>query len=294
MELRVLKYFLVVAQEGNITNAAARLHIGQPTLSRQLKELQQELGQELFVRQAHGIKLTEAGEQLRTHAKEMVTISEKIERDFALMAKRPLGDVYFGGIESYLEEGAQIVRIARERGINATVHYTSCGSPDALALLDRGLIDFAVVSQTVRVDRYESFQFSRKCQWVALLRADHPLATKEHLTAAELAKEPLLMYDRALKAPYELNNLAQWFGDSFSELNVAATSNLTTALVAYAREGLGIMLCWNRIENISGHNLAIVPLSPELEAQGVLVWRKDRPLSKAASSYLSLIKKAMT
>jgi DNA-binding transcriptional LysR family regulator len=294
MELRVLKYFLVVAQEGNITNAAARLHIGQPTLSRQLKELQQKLGQELFVRQAHGIKLTEAGEQLRTHAKEMVTISEKIEHDFALMAKRPLGDVYFGGIESYLEEGAQIARIARERGINATVHYTSCGSPDALVLLDRGLIDFAVVSQTVRVDRYESFQFAKRCQWVALVHVDHPLASKEYLTAAELAKEPLLMYDRALKAPYELNNLAQWFGDSFSELNVAATSNLTTALVAYAREGLGIMLCWDCIDNISGHNLAIVPLSPELEAQGVLVWRKDRPLSKAASSYLSLIKEAMT
>ena len=291
MELRVLKYFLVVAQEGNITNAAARLHIGQPTLSRQLKELETELGQKLFVRQAHGIRLTEAGQNLRLSAKEMIAISDKIERDFALMAKRPLGDVYFGGIESYLGEGAQIARIARERGISATVHYTSCSSPDALVLLDRGLIDFAVVSQTVRVDRYESFQFAKRRQWVALVHVDHPLASKEYLTAAELAKEPLLMYDRALKAPYELNNLAQWFGDSFSELNVAATSNLTTALVAYAREGLGIMLCWDRIENISGHNLAIVPLSPELEAQGVLAWRKDRPLSKAASSYLSLIKK---
>ena len=294
MELRVLKYFLVVAQEGNITNAAARLHIGQPTLSRQLKELQQELGQELFVRQAHGIKLTEAGEQLRTHAKEMIAISDKIEQDFALMATRPLGDVYFGGIESYLQEGAQIARIAREQDINATIHYTSCGSPDALVLLDRGLIDFAVVSQTVRVDRYESIQFTKRCRWVALVPNDHPLATRQHLTAAELAKEPLLMYDRALKAPYELNNLAQWFGDSFSELNVVATSNLTTALVAYAREGLGIMLCWDRIDNIGSHNLAIVPLTPELAAHGALVWRKDRPLSKAASSYLSLTKKAMT
>ena len=293
MELRVLKYFLVVAQEGNITNAAARLHIGQPTLSRQLKELQQELGQELFVRQSHGITLTEAGEQLRTHAKEMVIISEKIEQDFALMAKRPFGDIYIGGIESYLQEGARFARIAQERGFSTTVHYTSCSSPDALTLLDRGLIDFAVVSQTVRVDRYETIRFAEKCKWIALVKNDHPLAAKEHLTAAELAKEPLLMYDRALKAPYELNNLAQWFGDSFSELNVVATSNLTTALVAFAREGLGIMLCWDRIAPISCDNLTLVPLSPELTAQGVLAWRKDRPLSKAALHFLSLVKESI-
>lgn len=90
MELRVLRYFLVVAQEGNISNAAKRLHIGQPTLSRQLKELESELGQKLFVRQAHGVRLTEAAEHLRTSAKEMVTISDKIEQDFAHMATRPL------------------------------------------------------------------------------------------------------------------------------------------------------------------------------------------------------------
>ena len=293
MELRVLRYFLVVAQEGNITNAAALLHIGQPTLSRQLKDLEQELGQPLFVRQSHGIKLTEAGEQLRTHAKEMVTISDKIERDFALMAKRPLGDIYIGGIESYLQEGARFAHIAQERGVSTAVHYTSCSSVEALTLLDRGLIDFAIVSQAVRVDRYETIRFAKKCKWVALLRIDNPLAAKECLTAADLAKEPLLMYDRALKAPYELNNLAQWFGDKFSELNVIATSNLTTALVAFAREGLGVMLCWDRIEPISNRSLAVVPLSPELSAQGVLVRRKDRPLSKAAESFLTLIKELM-
>ena len=152
MELRVLKYFLVVAQEGNITNAAARLHIGQPTLSRQLKELQQELGQELFVRQAHGIKLTEAGEQLRTHAKEMVTISEKIEQDFALMAKRPLGDVYFGGIESYLEEGAQIARIARERGIRQVELEYIEGNDRGRALYEKlGFVQVAEHPDAVRL-----------------------------------------------------------------------------------------------------------------------------------------------
>lgn len=294
MELRVLKYFLMVAQEGNITNAAARLHIGQPTLSRQLKELQQELGQELFVRQAHGIKLTEAGEQLRTHAKEMIAISDKIEQDFALMATRPLGDVYIGGIDGYLVEGAGLARLAQERGISSTVHYTSCGSADALALLDRGLIDFAIVSQIVRTDRYDSIRLLSKCRWVALTSTSNPLATKAHLTAEDLVHEPLLMYDNVLKAPHEVNNLAQWFGGNFTELNVAATSNLTTALNAFARVGLGTLLTWEHIASISGQDMAIIPLYPEVTAQGILVRRKDRPLSKAASSYLSLIEELMT
>ena len=96
MELRVLKYFLMVAQEGNITNAAARLHIGQPTLSRQLKELEQELGQKIFVRQAHGIRLTGEGQLLRQYAQEIAAISDKIDHDFTALRTKPLGDIYVG------------------------------------------------------------------------------------------------------------------------------------------------------------------------------------------------------
>lgn len=289
MELRVLKYFLVVAQEGNISNAAKRLHIGQPTLSRQLKELEQELGQKLFVRQAHGVRLTEAAEHLRTSAKEMVALSDKIEQDFARMSTRPPGDVYIGGIDGYLQEGARLARALRDRGIDIVVHYTSCSSPDALALLDRGLIDFAIVSQTVRVDRFETIRLADKCRWVALMRNDHPLAEKECLTASDLAHEPLLMYDNAMRAPHELNDLAQWFGEDFSKLNVVATSNLTTALSTYARENLGILLTWEHIAPISGNDMVAIPLSPDIVAQGTFIWHKDHPLSKAASTYLSLI-----
>lgn len=245
------------------------------------------------MRQAHGVRLTEAAEHLRTSAKEMVALSDKIEQDFAHMATRPLGDVYIGGIDGYLREGAKLARIARERGIDTVVHYTSCSSPDALALLDRGLIDLAIVSQTVRVDRFEAIQLTNTCRWVALMRNDHPLAAKEHLTPSDIACEPLLMYDNAVGAPHELNNLAQWFGERFSDLNVVATSNLTTALSTYAREGLGILLTWEHIASVSSHDMAIVPLSPNLVAQGVIAWRKDRPLSRAASSYLTLIRELM-
>ena len=293
MELRVLKYFLVVAQEGNITNAAAQLHIGQPTLSRQLKELEQELGQKLFVRQAHGIRLTEAGQSLRLSAKEMVAISDKIEQDFALMATNPLGDVYISGIGGYLGESARLVRFAQERNLMTTVHYTSCCSSDALAMLDRGLVDFAIVSQIVKIDHYEVIRFAKKGQWIALMRVDNPLATKERLFVEDLVQEPLVMYDQALNTPHEYNSLAQWFGDSFSRLNIVATSNLTAALIALAQEGLGTLLTWESIASISTHDMAIVPLYPELPAQGALVWHKDRPLSPAAARYLSLLKELL-
>lgn len=293
MELRVLKYFLVVAQEGNITNAATRLHIGQPTLSRQLKELEQELGQKLFVRQAHGIRLTEAGQNLRLSAKEMVAISDKIEQDFALMATNPLGDIYIGGIDGYLGEGAKLMRIGLERNLGATVRYTSCCSSDALTMLDRGLIDFAIVSQIVRIDHYEAIRFAKKGQWIALMRADNPLATKERLVVEDLAQEPLVMYDQALKTPYEYNSLAQWFGDSFPRLNIVATSNLTAALIALAQEGIGTLLTWESIATISTHDMAIIPLCPELAIRGALVWHKDRPLSPAATRYLSLLKELL-
>ena len=294
MELRVLKYFLVVAQEGNITGAAARLHVGQPTLSRQLKELEQELGQQLFVRQSHGITLTEAGHQLRVYAKEMVAISDKIERDFALMATRPMGDIYIGGIDGYLAEGAHVARLAQDRCINAVVRYTSCSSSDALVLLDRGLVDLAIVSQAVNVERYETLVFTSNCHWVALMRNDHPLATKATIEAADLRQQPLLMYEQITKTQHVNNTLADWFGEGFWELNVVATSNLTTALVAFVREGLGILPTWERIASLMGPDLVTVPLAPELMAQGILAWRKDRPLSQAASCYLSLIREVVS
>jgi DNA-binding transcriptional LysR family regulator len=223
----------------------------------------------------------------------MVAISDKIEQDFALMATNPLGDIYIGGIDGYLGEGAKLMRIGLERNLGATVHYTSCCSSDALTMLDRGLIDFAIVSQIVRIDHYEAIRFAKKGQWIALMRADNPLATKERLVVEDLAQEPLVMYDQALKTPYEYNSLAQWFGDSFPRLNIVATSNLTAALISLAQEGIGTLLTWESIATISTHDMAIIPLCPELAARGALVWHKDRPLSPAATRYLSLLKELL-
>lgn len=288
MELRVLKYFLMVAQEGNITNAASRLHIGQPTLSRQLKELEQELGQKLFVRQAHGVRLTGEGQLLRQYAQEMTAISDKIDHDFAALRTKPLGDIYVGGIDVSLVSGVKLMCTLREERPDLIIHYRSCCSSDALELLDRGLLDFAVVSQQARVSQYETLRVTPPYRWVAVMRHDNPLAQKASVSVQDLEGSPLLMYDQALKTPHDLNNLAQWFGEDFSRLNVVATSNLSVALYCFASEGMGVLLTWENSMNITNHDLASVPLEPTIEAWAQLVWRKDRPLSPAAACALDI------
>lgn len=288
MELRVLRYFLVVAQEGNITNAAALLHVGQPTLSRQLKELEQELGQKLFVRQAHGIRLTGEGQLLRQYAQEMTAISHKIDRDFEALRTKPLGDIYVGGIDVSLVSGVRLMCALREERPDLIIHYRSCCSSDALELLDRGLIDFAVVSQQARVSQYETLRVTPPYRWVAVMRRDNPLSQKATVSAEDLETCPLLMYDQALKTPFDLNNLAAWFGGDFSRLNVVATSNLTAALYCFALEGMGVLLTWEDFMPLRENEMAVVPLDPVIEAWGVLVWHKDRPLSPAAACALDM------
>lgn len=286
MELRVLKYFLVVAQEGNITNAASRLHIGQPTLSRQLKELEQELGQKLFVRQAHGVRLTGEGQLLRQYAQEMTDISDKISQDFATMRTKPLGDIYAGGIDVNLAAGARLMRAIRDERPDLVFHYRSCCSSDALTLLDRGLLDFALVSHQARLASYESIRITPIYRWGAAMRSDHPLAQRASLRADDLEDVPLLMYDQAIKAPLESNNLAQWFGGDFSRLNIAATSNLSAALQSFAHEDMGVLLTWENSDYVHAHDMVFVPLEPAVDAWAAIVWRKDQRLSHAAACAL--------
>jgi DNA-binding transcriptional LysR family regulator len=293
MELRVLRYFLTVAQEGNITNAATRLHVGQPTLSRQLKELEQELGQKLFVRQAHGIRLTGEGQLLRQYAQEMVEISDKIDHDFTALRTKPLGDIYVGGIDASLVSGAKLMCILREERPDLIIHFRSCCSSDALELLDRGLLDFAIVSQLARVAQYETLRIAAACRWAAVMRRDNPLAQKATVTAQDLERSPLLMHDQALRAPHDLNNLAQWFGGDFSHLNVVATSNLSAALYSFAGEGMGVLLTWGSPMNTKNYNIVSVPLEPTIEAWALLVWHKDRPLSPAAACALDIARAKM-
>ncbi len=291
MELRVLQYFLVVAQEGNITTAAARLHVGQPTLSRQLKDLERELGQRLFVRQAHGIRLTEEGQHLRQYAKEMVDLAEKVESDFKGMRNEPMGDVYYGGMDINLDRSAEFIRLALNEHPNLVFHYQSCSSSDALIMLDRGLLDFVIVSEYVSLKQYNTILLENERSWIALTRKDNPLARKTSVRPEDLVNEPLLMHDQALKGPAGTNNLALWFGEDFSRLKVIATSNLASSLNAFAREGLGTLLTLEGFAYTDWDDMAILPFEPSISSRIYVAYRKDRQMSSAATYALRLLEK---
>ncbi len=288
MELRVLNYFLVVAQESNITTAAARLHIGQPTLSRQLKDLERELGQSLFVRQSHGIRLTEEGRLLQSYATQMVELANRVERDFASMSlePKPLGEVRLGGIDAYFDLLAEFSKLARDEQPTLTIHYSPCSATDALALVDHGLLDFALVSSQANLSHYATLEMPRSWSWIAYMREDHPLANKDKITREDLAGQSLLTYDQALKAPFEDDVVAAWLGEDFSNVTIAATSNLSSMLRGFASEGLGILLTWGRPREAPEPGMAVVPLDPPIEERGVIAWAQDRPLTDAAAYML--------
>ena len=178
----------------------------------------------------------------------------------------------------------------REERPDLIIHYRSCCSSDALELLDRGLLDFAIVSQQARVSQYETMRVTPPYRWVAIMRQDNPLAQKTTVSAKDLEGSPLLMYDQALKTPFDLNNLALWFGGDFSRLNVVATSNLTAALYLFALEGMGVLLTWEDLMPMRDRDMVFVPLEPVVENWGVLAWSKDkdRPLSPAAACALEI------
>lgn len=295
MELRVLRYFLVVAEEGNMTRASERLHVGQPTLSRQIKELERELGQSLFVRRSHGLALTDSGQLLLAHAVEMSELADKIEKDFSTMCKRPFGDVRVGGAETVqIREFAKAMRMLKSEYPEVVIRYEAGNLDDVAVRLDRGLLDFALLSQPANLDKYDGLVFPGREEWKLYVRPDNPLAAKSCITNCDLAKEPLIMSAQIVDKRAFENNVAEWFGDKYGDLNIAATFNLAYSGAQFVKEGLGSMLTWDGLAGSAlGDGLVVRPLDPPLYAWLALVWRKDKPLSPAALVFLDTLKKVL-
>lgn len=288
MELRVLRYFLAIAEEGNITSASARLHVGQPTLSRQIKDLERELGQPLVERQSHGVRLTTEGQLLRGYAEEMVEIADRVLAEFGAMRNKPLGDVYIGGAETdQLRSLAAPIRRARASQPTMRVHFTAGNLADLASKLDRGLIDFAILSQPANLSKYETIDLPVQESWVVYTRQDSPLARKKKLTRDDLAGEPLIMSEQVASKRAAGNNVAEWFGDAFDQLNIVATFNLMYGAAAFAKEGLGSLLTWDKLVSVPDEGeLVSIPLEPPLYSWLALAWPRDRQLSPAAKHFL--------
>ena len=280
MEIRVLKYFLAVAREKNITNAAMSLHITQPTLSRQLKELEEELGKQLFIRGNKKITLTEDGLLLRKRAEEIVSLSDKTITDIKYSDTLIGGDIAIGCAETEgLRTILQMIMSVQHTYSNIRFHISSGDKQNVLEDLERGLIDFGIFIDPMDKTNYNYLLLPRG----VVARKDSSLAKKGYVTKEDLLNVPLILSRQLC----EDSLLMRWFGKQLSDLHVVATYSLIFNTGLMVSEGMGYAIAIDKLIDINGNNnLCFLPLSPSIEANLYIMWKKQQLFSKVASKFL--------
>lgn len=291
MELRVLQYFLAVAREQNISAAAESLHLSQPTLSTQLKALEEELGKQLLIRGTKGsrkVLLTEDGMILRKRAEEILSLVKRTENEISRSDEAVVGDVYIGtGETDTVRLFARAAKQLQAQCPDIHYHLSSGNAEYVLEYLDRGLIDFGLLFGTVDTQKYDAIPLPIRDTWGVLMRRDSPLAGKEAVTPEDLWDKPLIISRQRGDDQY----LAQWMKKEFSSLHIVATYNLIFNASLLVDEGLGYALGLDKLINTDGSSLCFRPLSPALEASACIVWKKYQIFSRPARVFLDCLQK---
>ena len=286
MEIRVLKYFLTVAREGSITGAANSLHLTQPTLSRQLQELEKELGQKLLVRGKYKISLTPEGMILKKRAQEIVEMVEKTEAEFSSLKDVLSGDIYIGcGETDSMKYVASVIKEIQEIYPEIKFHIHSGNAEDVTEKLDKGLLDFGVLIQPVDLSKYDSMPLPDKDVWGVIMRKDSPLANKKAIELEDIKNLPLIA-SRQMSPKYSSDSgFLDWFGNDFENLDIRATYNLVYNAGIMVKAGIGYAITLDKLVNTSD-NLCFRPLKPKLESGLNIVWKKYQVFSPAAKMFL--------
>lgn len=292
MEIRVLRYFLAVAREGSITGAANFLHLTQPTLSRQIRELEEELGQQLLIRKSRRVTLTPEGMLLRKRAEEIVAMVDKAEAEFASMEDTVSGDVYIGSGETEaIRRLAEIAKVLQDDYPGIRYHIYSGNAQDVTERLDKGLLDFGLLIQPADLSKYNSFNLPDRDTWGVIMRKDSPLAQKALIKRADLLDVPLLCSRQTIYPQQEKNEFADWFGTDFERLNIVTTFNLVYNAAVMVDAGIGYAITIDKLANTSeSSNLCFRPLWPKLESGLNIIWKKHQVFSPAAELFLERLK----
>lgn len=290
MEIRVLRYFLEIAREGNMTRAAERLHVTQPTLSKQMKELERELGKKLFRRGSTSVSLTEEGMLLRKRAEDLLAMADKIENEFRSLDEIAGGDIYIGCAESYLIKYlAFAVRRLNEKYANIHYHITSGDTDQVTGKLDRGLLDFAFIVEPPDLSKYNYLEVPEQDIWGVLMRKDCPLAEKAFIEIDDILPYPVFCSEQSAKV-----DLPRWCGEQVDQLNIMATFNLSGNAAVFAREGLGIVLTFDKLIEVSEDGgLCFRQLIPALHTKMYVIWKKYQVFTPAAELLLSELKREL-
>ena len=290
MELRVLRYFLAVAREESISDAAEFLHITQPTLSRQLMDLEEELGKQLLIRGKRNrkIMLTEDGMRLRKRAEEIVALADKTEAEFLAADEAVSGDVYIGCGESDAMRiiAKTAVKLRRDYP-DIHFHLYSGNAEDVSERMEKGLLDFGIFITSANIDKYDYLKLPAYDTWGLIMRKSDKLAAKDFITPQDLQGLPLIMSRQALVQ----EDISRWGKKQIQDLNVVATYNLVYNAAIMTREGFGYTLTLDKLANTgSDSDLCFRPLKPELRINLNLVWKKYQIFSKASQKFLEYLK----
>lgn len=292
MELRVLHYFLTIAREGSITNAANVLHVTQPTLSRQIHDLEEELGQRLFVRGSRNMSLTAEGMILRKRAEEIISMVDKTEAEFHSMSNVVSGDIYIGGGETEaVKLIAQIVCELRSAYPEIHYHLYSGNAEDVTERLDKGLLDFGLLIQPADISKYDYFNIPARDTWGVIMRKDIPLAKKETIRKEDLLNVPLICSRQVISEERHRNEFAEWFGEDFDKLDIVTTFNLVYNAAIMVEAGVGYAITIDKIANTTeSSSLCFRPLEPQLDSGLNIIWKKDQVFSAAAALFFKKLR----
>lgn len=294
MDIRVLRYFLTVAREENISNAAKSLHVTQPTLSRQLMELESDLGVKLFLRSSgnRSITLTEEGMLLRKRAEEILDLVEKTESELLTPRESISGNIHIGSGETHvISLLSKEIKGIRDEHPDIHFHFFSGNADNVTERLDNGLIDFGVLAEPANISKYDSISLSAADTWGLLMRKDHPLAKKDCIEASDLKDIPLISSSQRLTN----NAFSKWLKDDYEKLNLVATYTLLYNASLLVKDDIGCALCLDKIISTSdGSELCFRPLKPKLEARWHVVWKKYQVFSKAAEVFLDRLQKNLS
>ena len=288
MEIRVLRYFLAVVREAGINRAAEILHITQPTLSRQLSQLEEEVGVKLFHRGARKITLTNEGILLRRRAEEILSLVDKTEKELIEQEDWVDGKIVVGcGELAAVQLLPDLFKTFSKKYPLVSYDIYTANADLVKEQMERGLVDIGILLEPIDIGKFDFIRLNRKERWVVLMQPDDPLAEKEAVAASDFEGQPIIL-PRRMNVQ---NELANWFGDSFEHLRVLFTSNLSTNSAIMVRKGLGYSFViegavpfWDRNE------IVYRPLYPELSAHSVIAWEKQQPFSLAVTKFIEHIK----
>ena len=291
MEIRILKYFLAVAQEESITKAAEILHTTQPNLSRQLNMLEAEVGKKLFERGSRKVTLTEEGMFLRKRAKEIIDLTERTESELSTYGETTSGDIYIGAPETYVMHSiAEIFKRMHNQYPNIKYHIFSGSTLEVSEQLNKGLLDFAILIEPIDLEKYNDLKLPYTDTWGVLMRKDSPLAKLNAITPEDIKDEPIFLAHQQSSA----NVLSGWFKEYYRNLNVIGSFNLITTPAMIVESGLGYVFTFDKLINTTGDcNLCFRPLEPNFETGFYLVWKKYQIFSRSAKMFLEELQKVL-